>query len=443
MVTGYRNTSKRTIATRGQTSAEADPSRQLRDEEDAGDNNLADADVDPEGAGGEEPDEEDEEEDDHRPAPPRRTHAGPFPAPEDTVVGTLPADATAEQGMVMPARPAALPKLSIESSQTARGSPALLHEARLEALQRLDTSDMSAAQLEEHVKKIELMEKLINGIKRKRADSQASLTPSVASSDYKRSRSPVDDFARAIGRKDPPSLKTASQAAYQVWVEMCENSFSVMGLEHHDHERRSRWIFGGIAAELKDVRSAVQRRLNDTKNPSSLYGDLRWIEFKQVVQDSIKSPAVRRGDLACQYWNATFRGNQTVLNFFNYLQGLEDIMEAPMKECQTKVDFYYAKLPSYVRDEFVRTDTLKRTRTTRELIDSAQHYEQALRANQAAPSKTTTGAAPSSGGNRNRGAAPGGYRGGRASRHRGNNRGQDVNYTPVPPREKPSENSPP
>ena len=66
---------------------------------------------------------------------------------------------------------------------------------------------------------------------------------------------------------------------------------------------------------------------------------------QNLLQDVIKNPTVRRTELAITYFNCRQKNSQSVQAFSEFLKNLEDRMDdAPFEDCNSKVDFYFAKL---------------------------------------------------------------------------------------------------
>jgi hypothetical protein len=66
---------------------------------------------------------------------------------------------------------------------------------------------------------------------------------------------------------------------------------------------------------------------------------------QNLLQDVIKNPTVRRTELAITYFKYRQKNGQSIQAFSKFLKNLEDYIDnAPFKDGNSKVDFYFTKL---------------------------------------------------------------------------------------------------
>ncbi|KAK5735323.1 hypothetical protein LTS12_026488 [Elasticomyces elasticus] len=323
-------------------------------------------------------------------------------------------------------------------------SPKDALDRKLQALLAVDVDEMNDEQIAAHERQLAFVEKLVvaadNDNKRKRVESEASRAPSTHTSDGPSKRGHHDPLYNLL-RKDPPTLQSANNQEFQQWILEVERMFLLHGADEDSH-RRSVWASGGIKRGVTAVIQAVNTRLEAYSASATLPAirePLYWAELIQIIQDAIKNPAVRRGEQAVLYWNATMRPSQTVATFFNYMKNMEKSFDVPMVDGYHRINFYYTKLPERIRDRLIEGNVLKDITSTDELMDHALRHEQTSTRTPIAARQVDTPRGVRGG---NRGArgeynpAPrGGYRGrGRGGLGVGAI-GSDANTTPIPHRE--------
>ncbi|KAK5726137.1 hypothetical protein LTR17_013039 [Elasticomyces elasticus] len=74
------------------------------------------------------------------------------------------------------------------------------------------------------------------------------------------------------------------------------------------------------------------------------------------------------------------RPNQTIATFFNFIKNAEKAFDKPIVDGFYRINFYYAKLPVYIRNKLVEGDVLKTVTNTEHLIEHAMRYEQTAQA---------------------------------------------------------------
>ncbi|KAK3612917.1 hypothetical protein LTR56_028172, partial [Elasticomyces elasticus] len=201
--------------------------------------------------------------------------------------------------------------------------------------------------------------------------------PSTHTSDGPSKRGHHDPLYNLL-RKDPPTLQSANNQEFQQWILEVERMFLLHGADEDSH-RRSVWASGGIKRGVTAVIQAVNTRLEAYSASATLPAirePLYWAELIQIIQDAIKNPAVRRGEQAVLYWNATMRPSQTVATFFNYMKNMEKSFDVPMVDGYHRINFYYTKLPERIRDRLIEGNVLKDITSTDELMDHALRHEQ-------------------------------------------------------------------
>ncbi|KAK3617534.1 hypothetical protein LTR22_026704, partial [Elasticomyces elasticus] len=260
-------------------------------------------------------------------------------------------------------------------------SPKDALDRKLQALLAVDVDEMNDEQIAAHERQLAFVEKLVvaadNDNKRKRVESEASRAPSTHTSDGPSKRGHHDPLYNLL-RKDPPTLQSANNQEFQQWILEVERMFLLHGADEDSH-RRSVWASGGIKRGVTAVIQAVNTRLEAYSASATLPAirePLYWAELIQIIQDAIKNPAVRRGEQAVLYWNATMRPSQTVATFFNYMKNMEKSFDVPMVDGYHRINFYYTKLPERIRDRLIEGNVLKDITSTDELMDHALRHEQ-------------------------------------------------------------------
>ena len=286
----------------------------------------------------------------------------------------------------------------------------------LEELQDVAIEDLSNKQLRDHLERTKLLQELVDTTtaKRKRTESTTSRTLAGIVADPKRVKDPIEHL---ITKGKLPQLRAHTQAAFNEWLTACERVFYLFDCDSIDTQKRTVFAMSSVQTDnkqLKDAVSALNRRLGRDD-----LGDLYWAEMRQIIQDTLTSPAVRRAQLAIQYHSAAMKESQAVASFHKYIAELESQLDYEIPESQAKVDDYFARLPGYIRSKIIENNVLTRSITTDELLAEAQRYEQTYRASKEEPGSRT----PSSSSSRGDSRGPRDTRNGRGN-HRGRRGGR-------------------
>jgi hypothetical protein len=107
---------------------------------------------------------------------------------------------------------------------------------------------------------------------------------------------------------------------------------------------------------------------------------------QNLLQDVIKNPTVRRTELAITYFKYRQKNGQSIQAFSKFLKNLEDYIDnAPFKDGNSKVDFYFTKLINSLQAKIIEADVIKNCYVVKDLVANATRFEQISRATSKAP----------------------------------------------------------
>jgi hypothetical protein len=175
-------------------------------------------------------------------------------------------------------------------------------------------------------------------------------------------------------KKDPPTLETTNQKQWDSWVSRIENLFLVMNAMT-DHPRRTRWAIQGFKKDAA-LQSEVNRRLNACETDGN---EVTWLELKQIVQDFIRDPAVRRFEIANKYYTSTMCDTQKFDTFLNHMLTYEGLLShkphAEDDDAQ-KIDFWFTRLTPQLQRKLLQQNLSEKAKTFNEFCTQVRYCEQ-------------------------------------------------------------------
>jgi hypothetical protein len=150
---------------------------------------------------------------------------------------------------------------------------------------------------------------------------------------------------RPIKLKDLSEYKGKSVREARDWFAEAENAFSLDPESFPSEERKIRWSIQFLSQNTRSL-------WNSQVTTKSLE-DHTWEDFKEFLLNALEHPANRMANAYIQWNQATQKEGQSVAEFNNYLQAIEQQLEE-QKPLALAMNFF-AKLRKEIRDQILRS----------------------------------------------------------------------------------------
>lgn len=169
-------------------------------------------------------------------------------------------------------------------------------------------------------------------------------------------------------KQQTPKFKGKQLQDLRQWVTEVENTFKLTEITLDHDAQRTLWAMKGLDGELMRRAQAKQRDLQ------AFGQELSWLELQEVVRDYLSDPALRMANAAREFFHVRKRDNESLGDFETRLQTLEQNLGLPLPE-ETKMWFYFVKLPENIGNRMLELDQVRGTPTARKLMDDARTQE--------------------------------------------------------------------